>query len=70
MDDYSFTFTAREWQVVRFALWRFMSEANERASYFSQKHVEGSPGAFFKDAKDAENLLAKLRDTQPSKQER
>jgi hypothetical protein len=55
----------RELSVVKFALWRFMSHAlliaGDAAKDKDNKYFkEGDTEAFYKDAKDAEQLLEKL----------
>jgi hypothetical protein len=58
-------FNERELSVVKFALWRLMSHAlsmaGEAARGKKNKYFKkGDSEAFYKDAKDAEQLLEKL----------
>jgi hypothetical protein len=55
--------TEREERIIRFAVWRFMNDAFSQAMFYSQKgrHSDAeAANSFAKDAKDAEELLAKL----------
>ena len=59
--------TGREQQIIMFAVHRFMSDAYAQSTEAAQDHdnryfKSGASQAFYKDAKDAEALIAKLRE--------
>jgi hypothetical protein len=60
-------FTPREWRLLEFQCWRFMNDAywHEKAASqrnYSISYKEGDAAKFFRDAKDAELLLGKIRE--------
>lgn len=64
--------TEREKQIVMFAVHHFMSVAYAQANAAAQDHNNryfnpGAADAFFKDAKDAEALIHKLREKNTGK---
>ena len=59
--------TEREQKIIVFAIHRFMSDSYAQANAAAQDHDNryfkpGAVDAFYKDAKDAEALVAKLKE--------
>jgi len=60
-------FTDREQKIIMFAVHRFMGDAYAQANAAAQDHENrhfkpGAVDAFYRDAKDAEALIAKLKE--------
>jgi hypothetical protein len=61
-------FTKSELLMLRFALWRFMNDANDKHASACLKGSKATPEEgrrLYQDAKDAEALLARLRQVDP-----